>query len=61
MTELLVLDEWHHPDLLNGERPSKNETFQQLAKILASGNESLYRPTLESNTHWKNWPEGGTL
>ena len=28
MTEILVLDEWHHPDLVNDERPSGSETFR---------------------------------
>ncbi len=61
MVELLMLDEWHHPDLLNGELPSANETFQQLASVLASGDAHLYSPSLAPNTHWRNWPEGGTL
>jgi hypothetical protein len=55
------LDEWHHPDLANGERPSQSETFQMIADAIAAGDKSKYRPTMPSNTHWKNWPEGGTL
>src|SRR4029453_17979640 len=58
---LLKLDEWYHPDVVNGDKPSDNETFQLIAKVLAKGNASLYAPTNEPNTHWKNWPDGGTL
>ncbi len=61
MTEILVLDEWNHPDLVNEERPSGSETFRQLATVLATGDVSAYRPTLAPNTHWVNWPDGGTL
>jgi hypothetical protein len=61
MDQVLQLDEWHHPDLLNAERPSRLETFQQLASVLAYGDPSLYRPSQSPNTHWRNWPEGGSL
>ena len=55
------LDEWHHPDLANEELPGQTETFQMLADALASGDPARYAPTLPPNTHWRNWPEGGTL
>jgi hypothetical protein len=55
------LDEWHHPDLVNGEMPSQSETFQMLAEAIASGDKHKYRPTQAPNTHWRNWPDGGTL
>lgn len=58
---ILRLDEWHHPDLVEGERPSQNEAFQMIANILVSGDPTLYKPTLPPNTHWKNWLESGTL
>jgi len=35
--------------------------FQQLAKVLETGDVGHYRATKPSNTHWRNWPEGGTL
>jgi hypothetical protein len=57
----LRLDEWHHPDLAGGERPSQSETFQMLADAIASGDKFKYRPTQAPNTHWKNWPDGGTM
>ncbi|GAB3848261.1 hypothetical protein GCM10028822_10860 [Hymenobacter terrigena] len=42
-------------------RPSSYETWQQIAKVLATGDPRYYRPTLEPNTHWSNWPESGSL
>ncbi len=59
--ELLVLDEWHHPDVVTGALPSETETFQQLAVVLTTGDSAAYRPTLPPNTHWSNWPDGGQL
>jgi hypothetical protein len=58
---LMTLREWYHPDLVMEEMPGKNETFQQLAAVIASGDISAYSPTRTANTHWRNWPEGGAL
>jgi hypothetical protein len=41
--------------------PSEYETWQLIAKVIATGDTSLYRPTLEPNSHWKNWPESGSM
>lgn len=60
LAEVLVLDEWSHPDLINDERPSDSPTFKALANVLSTGDPSRYAPAV-SNTHWSNWPEGGTL
>jgi hypothetical protein len=61
LQRLLALDEWHHPDLASDQRPSELESFNQLAEVLSTGDASKYRPTTAPNTHWTNWPEGGTL
>ena len=62
MSQILQLEEWNHPNVVDeNARPSGSETFQQLAKVLATGNLEHYKPTLQPNTHWKNWPDGGTL
>jgi hypothetical protein len=58
---IIELRSWFHPDVVNGELPSENETFKQIAKVLETGNIEYYKPTNEANTDWKNWPEGGTL
>lgn len=39
MTQILQLEEWHHPNVVDDDdRPSGSETFQQLAQVLATGN-----------------------
>lgn len=59
--KILELHEWYHPDVANAELPSENETFRQIAKVLETGISDFYKPTHKPNTHWKNWPDGGTL
>jgi hypothetical protein len=60
MAQVLQLEEWNHPDVVDDdERPSGSETFRQLAAVLVTGDVTLYKPTLPPNTHWRNWPEGG--
>ena len=62
MEQILQLEEWHHPNVVDDEeRPSGSETFQQLARVLATGDVGLYRPSQPPNTHWRNWPGGGRL
>jgi hypothetical protein len=58
---ILRLDAWRHPDLAGDELPSESEAFKLIAEVLVSGNPSEYWPTEEPNTHWKNWPEAGSL
>ena len=62
MHQILLLEAWQHPNVIDdNERPSGSATFQQLAQVLSTGDVSKYHPPLESNTHWRNWPEGGRL
>lgn len=61
LTEVLRLDEWEHPDLASSARPSQCESFMQIAQVLSSGNLTAYRPKATPNTHWRNWPDGGSL
>lgn len=62
MVQILQLEEWHHPNVVeSGEKPSGSETFQQLAQVLVTGNTSFYQPSQPPNTHWQNWPDGGKL
>lgn len=58
---LLRLDEWWHPDTCNEELPSQTDTFQMIADVLVSNDPSRYKTPIETNTHWSNWPDGGTL
>ena len=59
--KIIDIHEWFHPDVVNGELPSENETFKQIALTLETGNNDYYRPTQKPNTNWINWPEGGIL
>jgi hypothetical protein len=62
MEQIVQLEGWHHPNVVDEEeRPSGSETFQQLARVLATGDVRLYQPSQRPNTHWRNWPEGGRL
>ncbi len=62
MAQILQLEEWHHPNVVDDEdRPSGSKTFQQLAQVLATGELEQYRRSLPPNTHWRNWPGGGRL
>jgi hypothetical protein len=61
LDQILQLEEWNHPDLGNGELPSANATFRSLAEVLSYGTAETYQPKGAPNTHWSNWPEGGTL
>jgi hypothetical protein len=61
LPQILQLEEWHHPDVVADERPSQSETFRALADVLVSGDPGRYRPTQPPNTHWSNWPDGGSL
>lgn len=59
LDEILRLEEWNQPDLVNEELPSGSETFQQLAAVLATRNIAGYAPRDAPDTHWSNWPDGG--
>lgn len=61
LPQVLRLDEWSHPDISEGDSPSESPTFQALAKVLETGDPTLYRPRRKPNTHWSRWPEGGVL
>jgi len=51
----------YNQDQRESNRPSAYETWQLLAKVIATGDLSMYKPTLVPNTHWKFWPESGSL
>lgn len=53
-------DEWNQ-NQWQDNRPSSYETWQMIAKVIETGDISFYKPTLQANTHWKNWPESGSL
>lgn len=42
-------------------RPGSYETWQQIAKVIVTGDTSFYMPTLQPTSHWSNWPDAGTM
>ncbi len=55
---LLQLEQWHHPTIDEEsiqEQPSKLETFQVIARVIATCDPGEYQPTEKPNTHWQNW------
>jgi len=58
LKKVMKLDEWAHPDVYGGPKPSASEAFQQLAEVLASGDVGKYAPTeAPNNRDWKTWLE----
>jgi hypothetical protein len=54
MKQILRLEEWHHPNVVDDDdRPSGSGTFQQL---LVTGNVVFHRPSRPPNIRWRNWP-----
>jgi hypothetical protein len=51
----------YNQDQWQDNRPSGYETWQLIAKVIATGDPAAYRPTLIPNTHWKFWPDSGSL
>ncbi|MBL8798692.1 MAG: hypothetical protein JNM56_32660, partial [Planctomycetia bacterium] len=47
--------------LAKGVLPSASNTFRMLSRMLVGGDPAFYKPTEAPNTHWKFWPNGGTL
>ncbi|PID03813.1 hypothetical protein CSV67_02355 [Sporosarcina sp. P2] len=47
-------NEWQHPDISNGQKPSESMFFQSLSQAIESNNVDLIKSG-ESNTHWSNW------
>ncbi len=66
LPKLMAIDRWHHRDYYvtrynpvpePGTRPGEYETFPMLADVLVSKDPSLWKPTLSSNNHWRDWAE----
>jgi hypothetical protein len=56
LVRILTLDEWSHPDVYGGPKPSESETFRQLAEVLATGDTKRWAPTEPPNNRdWKAW------
>ena len=62
MKEIITLKNWNHPDNIE-TGPSDMDTFQILARMLYEEDYEKVEilQNEPGNTHWKNWPMGGTL
>jgi len=59
LPKIMTIESFHYHSIYNkGNLPSKQETFQLIAKILVSKDPNLWKPTLEPNNHWSNWESG---
>lgn len=56
-----ILSEALNREIWQNSRPSSYETWQLIAKVIAANDPMQYKPTLEPNTQWTNWPESGNL
>lgn len=56
-----MMNDEHNRKQWENNRPSNYETWQMIAKSIVSGNAIDYAPTMQSNSHWSNWPESGRL
>lgn len=56
----ILSDRWNKEQWENN-RPSSYETWQLLAKVIVTNDPMQYKPTLEANTNWINWPDSGSL
>ncbi|MGB3638341.1 MAG: hypothetical protein WBA39_12325 [Rivularia sp. (in: cyanobacteria)] len=59
LSQIIQLDNWHHPDVYNPNSefstPSKTKSMQIIAEVLASGKPELYQPCEENNVDWQKW------
>jgi hypothetical protein len=60
LPQVIRLDGWYHPEDFDEQPPSACVTFQQIAKVLATGDPNRYAADEDNNnTHWSHWPDGG--
>ncbi|GIV11080.1 MAG: hypothetical protein KatS3mg020_0571 [Fimbriimonadales bacterium] len=59
LKKLLQVTQWEHPDVYAGEVPSDTQSFRLIAKMIATGDASLWSQVDPSrfNSHWRYWIE----
>lgn len=76
LPKLMQIDQWHHEAYskhkvptsrteyhyeITGKKPSEYETFRMIADILVSRDTTKWKPTLNPNNDWRNWPNAGYM
>ena len=67
LPKIMDINKWYHKNyatiggVVEGEKPSNYETFQQISDVLINRNSSFYKPTILPNNDWRNWPNAGQL
>lgn len=56
LVKVAQLDEWHQPQVADGELPSEIDCFVSLAEVLAKGEGTIRCDA--PNTDWRNWVDG---
>lgn len=57
--KLMTIDHFHFSSLYDkASPPSTQETYQLIAKVLATGDSANWKPKLKPNNHWSNWESG---
>jgi hypothetical protein len=57
LSKFIRTTEWQHPDVADGEKPSRNISMRTLVEAL-SGREPLLFNQGRPNTHWRFWADG---
>ncbi len=55
LPKFIQLDDWHHPDLFNGELPSHCDFFKNLAQSIEEGSYHAPNQVQSINSYWYHW------
>ncbi|QNF33354.1 hypothetical protein HUW51_11715 [Adhaeribacter swui] len=58
--QAILKDDWNRDNWENN-RPSSYETWRLIAKVIVTKDPDQYKPILQPNTHWTNWPDSGSM
>jgi hypothetical protein len=50
LPKLMQLDQWYHPDIVQGQLPSQVSTFVLLSEVLWKADPDIYKPVDRANT-----------
>ncbi len=76
LPKLMQINQWHHKAYYKhkyknspntyaveevGTKPSDYETYKMIADVLVSRDTTKWKPTLQPNNDWRNWPKAGYM